>query len=421
MVRWRSKSIAVAQGVVHSCKPCHSGQMSSPRPPEIRALAGARAIPPLILVLFHFCEGHGYRGAKWFDLPVGRGYLWVEFFFVLSGFILTYVYGGRVAEFWGGKAYVPFLKARLARLYPLHLAMLLTMVAMVVALRALAQHYGYLSIYDEPYHPIVNWQGFVASLFLVQGWNLLPYLSWNGASWFVSVEWLLCLLFPFYLWVARGRWPWGLALIAAGAGGLYYLATTGFGLDLTFHNGMFRGMADFAIGVGLAMVFREIRPRTDALPTYVLSLAQAAALGALLLALYDTGWARTRLDILTALAEMGLLFTLAFDRGFLARFFQTRALLLLGEISYAVYIGQLVVLQLARHAQLHWLPDPGTIVLGRSWADWQPVWHWTVPFLVLAGAVAWGWLIFVLVEKPAASALRRWYAVRDKHTALPSP
>ena len=70
------------------------------RPVEIRALAGARAIPPLLLVLFHYCAGRTYSGAKWFDLPVGKGYLWVEFFFILSGFVLTYVYGARWREFW---------------------------------------------------------------------------------------------------------------------------------------------------------------------------------------------------------------------------------------------------------------------------------------------------------------------------------
>ena len=78
---------------------------ASTRPSEIKALAGARALPPLILVLFHFCEGHGYRGAGWFDMPVGKGYLWVEFFFALSGFILVHVYGSRAREFWRGKAY----------------------------------------------------------------------------------------------------------------------------------------------------------------------------------------------------------------------------------------------------------------------------------------------------------------------------
>jgi peptidoglycan/LPS O-acetylase OafA/YrhL len=189
--------------------------MNDNRPTEIRALAGARAFPPLILVLFHFCEGHGYRGAPWFDLPVAKGYLWVEFFFALSGFVLTYVYASRVQEFWRGRAYFAFLKARLARLYPLHLFMLFVILAMVIVLRWLAARGGYVSIYDEPYHPINTWPSFIANLFLVQAWNIFPYLSWNGASWFVSVEWLLCLLFPVYLLIARGGWKTGVLVIVA--------------------------------------------------------------------------------------------------------------------------------------------------------------------------------------------------------------
>ncbi|HWF65482.1 MAG TPA: hypothetical protein VN685_12785, partial [Rhizomicrobium sp.] len=66
------------------------------KPTEIRALAGARAFPPLVLVMFHFSEGHGYRNFWPLDLVDARGYLWVEFFFCLSGFILTYVYGARL-------------------------------------------------------------------------------------------------------------------------------------------------------------------------------------------------------------------------------------------------------------------------------------------------------------------------------------
>ena len=143
------------------------------RPGEIRALAGARAIPPLILVLYHFCEGHHYRNFKPFDLLVGHGYLWVEFFFALSGFILTYVYGARALEFLRGRTYRDFVIARLSRLYPLHLAMLLYILAMVLILNGVAQVTGGVSIYEEQYHPIVTWQTFIANLFLVQAWNIL--------------------------------------------------------------------------------------------------------------------------------------------------------------------------------------------------------------------------------------------------------
>src|SRR5205814_6205748 len=223
-----------------------------PRSPEIRALKGARALPPLILVLFHYCEGHGYRGAWWFDLPVARGYLWVEFFFALSGFVLTYVYARRWTELWRAHGYFGFLRARLSRLYPLHLAMLLLILAMVIVLRGAAARGGYVSIYDEQWHPIVSWQTFVANLFLVQAWNIFPYLSWNGASWFVSVEFLLCLLFPIYLALARGGWRAAILMIVGGALALALLAHPRYGLDLTFHNGIWRGMAAFGIGVGFA-------------------------------------------------------------------------------------------------------------------------------------------------------------------------
>lgn len=397
--------------------------MSQPqnRPTEIRALSGARALPPLILVLFHYCEGHGYRGAKWFDLPVGKGYLWVEFFFILSGFVLTYVYGTRWREFWRGRAYVEFLKARLARLYPLHLTMLFVILIMVIVLRAIAARGGYVSIYDEPYHPINTWPTFVANLFLVQAWNIFPYLSWNGASWFVSVEFLLCLMFPLYLFVARGGIAAALLLILGGAGGLTLLAVTSkHGLDLTFHNGIYRGMAAFAMGVGLAVLHDRITARGGrALPTFVHSLAQAAVLAIFLAAIYETGWAHRPEDIYTVLPMAPLIFLLSFDRGILAAALKTSLPRKLGEWSYAIYIGQTALLQLLRHAQLHLYPAPTAVVFGRPWVAWEPVWHWLEPALLVGAAVLWGYILFALVERPAAGYLRKFMASGRRGAAAP--
>jgi peptidoglycan/LPS O-acetylase OafA/YrhL len=380
----------------------------TPRSPEIRALQGARALPPLILVLFHYCEGHGYRGAWWFDLPVARGYLWVEFFFALSGFVLTYVYAPRLREMWSPRGYGRFLQARLARLYPLHLTILLVILAMVITLRALAARDGYLSIYDEPWHPIVTWQTFVANLFLVQAWNIFPYLSWNGASWFVSVEFLLCLLFPLYLGFSRLGWKTALILVAGGALGLALLASPRYGLDLTFHNGIWRGMSAFAIGVGFAMFHRLALVRGAAnLPEFAFSLAQIAVLGCLIYAIYNTGWSHRPSDIWTALAVIALVFVLSFDRGVLAKALATYIPLVLGEWSYAIYVGQTPLLQLLRHAQMHLYPAPGDVVLGRTWAAWGPVWHWLEPALLVVAAIAWGAFLFTVIERPANAVLRQ--------------
>jgi peptidoglycan/LPS O-acetylase OafA/YrhL len=378
--------------------------MEQSRPGEIRALLGARALPPLILVLFHYCEGHGYRGAAWFDLPVAKGYLWVEFFFALSGFVLSYAYGRRKRELWRPSGYLKFLETRLARLYPLHLAMLLLILAMVITLRWLAARGGYVSIYDEPYHPVCTVATFVANLFLVQAWNLFPYLSWNGAAWFVSVEFLLCLLFPIYLAVSRGGWKTGLLLIALGAVALIVLAQSPHGLDITFHNGIWRGMAGFAVGVGMAMLHRELR---DVSLSYaVCSILQLAVVLTLLYGIYGTGWSHRPQDIFTALPVIALVFVLAFDRGVLAELLKAPPFIKLGEWSYAIYIGQIPLEQFLRHAQTHLYPAPQELVLGRSWAAWGGVWHWLEPALLLVAAILWGWLIFSWIERPAGTVLK---------------
>jgi peptidoglycan/LPS O-acetylase OafA/YrhL len=274
-------------------------------------------------------------------------------------------------------------------------------------MRAIAAHYGYVSIYDERWHPINTGSSFIANLFLVQAWNMFPTLTWNGASWFVSVEFLLCLLIPIYFAISRGGLWSALLLILGGAGGLTLLAVTSkHGLDITFHNGIWRGMSDFAMGVGLAVLYGEVKARGDALPTFVHSLAQLAAFGLLLWAIYDTGWAHRPEDIYTALAMVPLVFVLSFDRGVLARVFQTKPLLKLGEWSYAIYIGQTAVLQLLRHLRLHDYPAASDIVLGRPWAAWEPVWHWLEPSLLVVAAVLWGYLLFAIVERPSAAFLR---------------
>ena len=408
--------------------------MAAQRPIEIKALSGARAFPPLILVLYHFGEGHHYQNAFWYDALVAKGYLWVEFFFVLSGFILVHVYGNlpfSPPPLWGGRrrerselrrvggdvesgpppgslrsptspqgggfTYLEFLRARLARLYPLHVFMLLTILALMVGLRALASTGGYVSIYDLPYHPMNTWPSFVANLFLVQAWNIFPWLTWNGASWFVSVEFLLCLLFPVYLFLSRGGAVRGLLLIVAGGAVLNYLAmTSGHGLDLTFHNGIFRGMAGFAIGVGLSMLYRAAMAKGwGHLPEGLFTLAQTAAVLLLLDAIYRTSWAHKPDDIWVALAMALLILTLAFDRGAVARVLSAGPVLLLGEWSYAIYMGQTAWLQFIRYLEQRWYPG----------VDPHAIW-WIEPAGLLVVCIFWGALLAHFIEKPANAFLR---------------
>ncbi|HEX4637477.1 MAG TPA: acyltransferase [Rhizomicrobium sp.] len=387
-------------------------------PGKITALAGARAFPPLMVVMFHFSEGHHYSGWRVLDFLATRGYLWVEFFFVLSGFILTYAYWAKVKDLFTRRGYFAFMRARLIRLYPLHLFMLLLILAIVLGLRALAAHGGYLSIFDAKYHQDVSLKGFGLSLLLIHAWNSMGTLTWNGVSWFVSVEFALCLMFPALLWLAEGGLWRGFALIAAGLAGLLALLfTSKHGLDITFHNGVLRGLSDFSIGVGLAVLFRHVKPR-DRMPDWVHSLLQVLLLSLLGYAVMNTGWSHTGMDIFTVLPLMALVFVLAFDRGIVARLLQLRLPQVLGEWSYAIYLGQTAWLLAIRFFEQRLYPPPDAMVLGTRFSGL--IW-WLEPLLLVVTCVLWGGFLAEYVELPAAAKLRHQFGRRLDPQSIPTP
>src|SRR5437762_8411643 len=86
-----------------------------PQPAELPAVTSLRGIAALTVLIFHI-------------IPDFRGYLAVDLFFMLSGFVLTHVYGE--IEF-HGRSYITFLKSRLARIYPVSLMMLVVLLPML--------------------------------------------------------------------------------------------------------------------------------------------------------------------------------------------------------------------------------------------------------------------------------------------------
>jgi peptidoglycan/LPS O-acetylase OafA/YrhL len=369
----------------------------------IKALAGARALPPLLIVLYHFCEGHHYSGLLWLDRFLARGYLWVEFFFVLSGFILTYRYGHRLGKLLTWRGYTDFLRARLTRLYPLHLFILLLILAMVVGLRALAHAGGYTSIFDLPYHQDVSTKGFILSLLLVHGWHTMDRLTWNGLSWFVSVEFALYLVFPAVLWLAmRGGWRRAMLLIVLGLGCILgLLITLRHGLDQTYDWGLVRGLGEFLVGAGMAVLFARLAQWQ--IPVWIHSGVQILLLAGLAASFAFTGWAHTFNDIYTVLPMMALVLALAFDEGVLADMLKTAPLQRLGEWSYAVYLGQSIWLLVIRHFANGVYPPDGTPMLGTTFGALR----WGLePALLVIVCVIWGWALTRWVERPATRFLR---------------
>jgi peptidoglycan/LPS O-acetylase OafA/YrhL len=160
--------------------------MNDSKRPPLPALTSARYFAALHVVLFHTWAMKGLtRAPAWFQQFASVGYVAVSFFFVLSGFVLVYTYGGKefdLRRFW---------RARLARLYPAYLLSLL-----------LAAPFFFYVVLKLNFPPMAYFRIHLAStivlvLTMQQSWVPLAALGWNAVAWAVSTEISFYMVFPF--------------------------------------------------------------------------------------------------------------------------------------------------------------------------------------------------------------------------------
>lgn len=158
---------------------------------EINSLTTIRGIAAWWVVFYHFdsyLRPYVPSSAYYF---ISKGYLAVDLFFCLSGFVIFLNYGSLNLKNW--REIFRFYLKRLARIYPLHLFVLglygLLVLVFVLTHRDPSNRYSGSSL--------------ILNLFLVQDWALLPWLTWNIPSWSISAEFAAYLLFPAVVFLVR--------------------------------------------------------------------------------------------------------------------------------------------------------------------------------------------------------------------------
>lgn len=343
-------------------------------PPDLRALTTLRFLAAAWVVLY---TAWAYLDFEFVPTAVTKGYLGVEVFFVLSGFILSHVY----LEQAGSKrfSYGGFLWARIARVYPLHLVTLFAMVGLGVA-ATLAGVAVDASLTD--------WRALPAHLSMTHAWGLAPLAAFNHPSWSISAEWFAYLSFPafaFVAWRLRQR-PWlAVGLTALGALGVYaaFEGLAGFPLtEATFRWGALRIVPCFALGCALYLVYRRAPVRRAGL------LATACGVGLLAsasLALWDP---------VTVLFAGGLILGLGSLANERAGLFASTPGVYLGEVSYSIYMVCAPVLLV--------MTNLAARLLG---AD-EKRFHVFVWLGIVAAIPVAAMATYHLVERPARKALR---------------
>ncbi|UQN09686.1 acyltransferase [Deinococcus sp. QL22] len=371
----------------------------SPAParlPQLSALTGVRFAAALVVVCLHSRKTLEGQIPDELMSFIRSGQVGVTFFFILSGFILTYTYA--TSE---GKLNTPqraFWLARLARIYPVYLLGLL-----------LAAPYFLLPVLHR-WPNATEWGAALLSPLLLQAWLPQTACIWNCPGWSLSVEAFFYALFPlalgFGVWRAgqgRGRqlgWTalllWGLTLTPPL---LYFLLSErpfpeeSLVADTFYYNPLFR-LPEFLLGMLLGARFLRGRRSSPRQAVWATVLGLAGTVLIMTFAhLFVPSFLRNTL-IVPVLAL--LLWGLAHGGGWIARAFAWPPIVLLGEASYSLYILHIPVLQ--------WLSS--------AWRRLLPGTPLDLSFFVvyLALLIPLSLLTYKLLERPAQQFLRRKWA-----------
>lgn len=353
--------------------------------PELRPLTSVRGLFAWAVVLYHIrlaCRG-------W--LPAGviavlaKGYLAVDIFFLLSGFVIWLNYGARLR---GRGATADFLVRRLARIWPLHAVMLAFGTALALLLLATGRQADRFPFAQLPLH-----------VAMIQDWGWSDALLWNDPAWSISAEWAAYLLTPLaVLALPTRRVPTPLLIAAASLPllGLYALMTLaqgGLGSAIS-QFGLWRCLAEFSCGAMLSTLWVRWRGAARVeMGCWVVGLLTLAA--------WRIG-APEALALPFAFAALLLALALGAERP--RHLLAGRAIHWLGEISYATYLSHFLLFFAFK------------LVLVRDAANVPPALIAAYLGLVLIMSAG----LYHFVERPAQRAILRTWARRRGHRGHPA-
>jgi peptidoglycan/LPS O-acetylase OafA/YrhL len=345
--------------------------------PEVAALTGIRGVAALYVVFYHYFSPVELRSRLLSVL--GHGYLAVDLFFILSGFIMALNYA---EMFSGGVSFSNFRKfllRRFARIYPLYLLTLLIATTLIATGRLDFQGKSLM-------------QTFVPNLLMIQNWG--NWESIETPAWSISTEWFAYLFFPFLIArIAGTSRTWIGILFACSFGTLGWLT-------LYSHHqfdplklldqphgpaSILRCLSEFMLGM-LAFKVQSARRGSFARWTNALSIISVIIIFVLLCI--------PKSDLAVVMIFPVLIVALYAGDSIINRILGSRLFELLGLLSFAVYLLHYTLVPFLGALDAHFREA------GRSHAHTWAV-AIVLPILMLGSAV-----IYYCFEVPARKGVR---------------
>jgi peptidoglycan/LPS O-acetylase OafA/YrhL len=264
-----------------------------------------------------------------------EGYSGVSFFFILSGFILTYNYHDKFSSK-DKISLIDFYIARISRIYPLHL------LTFILALPLL-----YPTFFERPLLELLK-LGF--NLLLVQSFIPFPefFFANNGVSWSLSTEMFFYLILPLILFSfnkIKGNKKLISILIIIW---IFCTAIVYIFRDISLNRWMFYifppfRLADFLIGVILALLFKKFKNVN--INNKVASLFEVASVLLLVFSIYFASnvhpsfkWGMYYAPFMSL-----IILVFAYQKGVFSKILSSRIFIFLGEISFSFYMIHQVI------------------------------------------------------------------------------
>jgi peptidoglycan/LPS O-acetylase OafA/YrhL len=381
----------------------HTGTIAGER---FLVLDSWRGICALLVALFHFPTGSTVSQSAF----IGSSYLFVDFFFVLSGFVIASSYGDRLNQ---PEQVARFALVRFGRIYPLHLLMLAAFAGFELLRLMLPQLHGTGA---APFTGGFDPRSLLANLLLLQGVGFEDQLTWNAPSWSISAEFFAYLLFAGVVFVAGARaWIWFVA--AAVTAPLFLLGFSTHHMDVSYDFGFIRCLYGFSLGALLAWFqhdsiagARQVLAANGPRMSWTVAEIVMVVVIALFVSLAGDNDAGIAAPLVFALA----LFLFAHEGGWISALLRTPFMLTLGALSYSIYMVHIFVQ--ARLINVAGLVERklGLGLIGDFMLRGQPAtgfgagWTGAVAIVVmLAATIAASWITWRFVEMPAMAWFRR--------------
>jgi peptidoglycan/LPS O-acetylase OafA/YrhL len=371
-------------------------------PVRYTALDSWRGLCALLVALFHL----PVKAAVLEFGLIRHGYLFVDFFFVLSGFVITHAYGAKIVS---PAAAIDFLVRRWGRVWPLHVVILLVF-AVLESVKYLAIHQGMLQ--GEAFPGGNNGWSLLTNLLLIQSWNLHDGNYWNFPSWSISAEWAAYLFFAAALLLTR-RFYLGLAIAIGLACTVLAYALSPDSMDVTYDYGVLRCLSSFSLGMLVHWLHRRY-----AVPAVIATMAEISV--ALLLVLTVTLCSSGKYAHLMPLVFAATVFVFASAGGRLSILLTAAPFRKLGDWSYSLYMNHALLIFLLPSVVIMGTKlfgrGPVTVIGGRLAFDSPVLAHATViAYLLLL--VAMSAYTFHRIELPG----QNWFKTLATRLSTPRP